>query len=49
MESCEAVSASSSSDSRDTFRGSESVGDGGGRILEFIIAGRRGNFLLQCN
>ena len=44
IESCEAVSASSSSDSRDTFRGSESVGDGGGKIREFMIAEVEGEY-----
>ena len=34
IESCEAVSASSSFDSHDTFSGSEPVGEGGGKILE---------------
>ena len=37
IESCEAVSASSSSSSRDTFRGSESMGEGGGKNLEAMI------------
>ena len=37
IESCEAVSASSSSDSRDIFRGSEPVGEGGGKELEAMI------------
>ena len=49
IESCEAVSASSSSDSRDTFRGSESVGESGGKILEVMIGEVEGNFLSQGN
>ena len=50
IESCEAVSASSSSDSRDAFRESESVGEGGGRIPEAMIKEvEGGNFLSQYN
>ena len=47
IESCEAVSASSSSESRVTFRGSESVGEGGGKILEVMINEVKGVFLSQ--
>ena len=37
IERCEAVSASSSSDSRNIFRGSEPVGEGGDKKLEAMI------------
>jgi hypothetical protein len=37
IERCEAVSASSSSDSRDIFRGSEPVGEGGDKKLAAMI------------
>lgn len=49
IESCEAVSASSSSDSRDTLRGSEFVGEGGGKIPEVMIDEVEGDFLSQGN
>ena len=49
IESCEAVSASSSSDSRDTFRGPEPVGEGGGRILEAMTDEIEGNSLSPGN
>ena len=44
IESCEAVSASSSSDSRKVLRGSEFVGDGGGKKLETMVANEKIGF-----
>ena len=49
IESCEAVSPSSSSESRDTCRFSESVGEGGGKTLEVMFTEVEGDFLSQYN